>query len=219
MERPGDVMSAVDEVLRLSATDDESLGGLLDGDTYGMVGHSFGGWTTVAVAGGVTDLAAMQAFCAENDDYDLCTIEFPDDAVVEPGPDPRAVAAMPMAPAGWYSFGDLSGVPSSLLFGGTKDAGESPEREILPLNERLPTPKRMAVLADAGHYAFSDICRIGDIVDDCAEEAGGYIELDRAHTLINTLATAFFMVELRQDERYAEWLGPIGPEVDWHEQL
>jgi predicted dienelactone hydrolase len=219
LERPGDVVSAVDEVFALSATDDPIFAGLVQTDRYGMSGHSFGGWTTLAVAGGVTDWPAFRDFCAQNAGYDLCGIDVPDDAVIADAPDPRAVAALPMAPAGWYSFGatGLSTLAPALLMGGEHDEDETLDHEILPLYDRMPSPKALATIAGAGHYAFTDICLLGDVQPDCEEEAGGYIAIDRAHDLIRTLATAFFEVRLAGDDRYADWLGPIGDEITWAE--
>jgi len=50
--RPGDVAFAIDQVARMNAGDG-SLAGRVDLDRVGMAGHSFGAWTTLAVAGQV----------------------------------------------------------------------------------------------------------------------------------------------------------------------
>ncbi|MSP55382.1 MAG: hypothetical protein EXR69_07255 [Myxococcales bacterium] len=232
MRRPGDISAAVDELGRRSAGGSPSadgghdvgavdLSGLADTSRYGMSGHSFGGWTTLLVAGGQIDLEGLRAFCEEpanaEVDYDLCGIvddlEGMTDADFDP-PDPRAVAAIPMAPAGWYSFAPgavgeepngLGLVPPTLLFGGTRDESESVEAEIQPLFDRLPDAA-LAVLQDAGHYSFSDICLIGDIQPECAEEADGYINLDDAHAIVNELAISWFGVVVRGDERFQPYL-------------
>lgn len=219
--RPGDVVSAVDEVFARSAGGDPLLGGLVEPDRYGMSGHSFGGWTTLAVAGGVVDFASLAAFCAENDGYDLCGLGVSEALQVPDSPDPRAVAAMPMAPAGWYSFGEtgLDGVAPSLLLGGSKDEGESVEAEIQPLYDRLPAPRRLGVVQGAGHYAFSDACAVAPVFEECGEEAAGYVDLDTAHAVIRALGVAFFQVSLNGDDRYAEWLDARWPELAWDEDL
>lgn len=219
--RPGDVVSAVDEVFARSAGGDPLLGGLVEPDRYGMSGHSFGGWTTVAVAGGVVDFAAMEAFCAENDGYDLCGLDAPADLEVPDAPDPRAVAAMPMAPAGWYAFGEtgLDGVAPTLLLGGSRDEGETIEGEIQPLYDRLPAPRRLGIVQGAGHYAFSDACAVWPVFPECAEEADGYVDLDAAHAVIAALGVAFFQVQLNADARYEAWLAARWPELLWDEDL
>lgn len=242
--RPGDITSAVDRVTELSTPPLSEvepggvvLGGLADTSRFGMAGHSFGGWTTLAVGGGDVDLAGLRAFCADPAnvavDYDFCGVldELPDlatDADFAP-PDDRVVSNLAMAPAGWYSFspgavgepGGLDPVLPTLVMGGSMDDSESVEDEIQPLYDRLSGgsstfgPDAMAVLAGAGHYAFTDICLVGDLQPDCEEAAGGYIELDRAHAIINDLAIAWFGVTLLGDDRYQPWLDAA--EEDWAE--
>ena len=211
LRRPGDVVSSVDELLRRSEEGDPILGGVADdGARYAMTGHSFGGWTTLAVAGGVTDIDALRAWCKKDPENDLCSFAdgFPEGAEVEGAPDPRAVVAVPMAPGGWYSFGDagLATVAPTLQFAGDRDSVETLDEEARPLYDRLPAPKAFALLAGAEHYAFSDICLIGDLVPDCEEEAGGYIDLDTAHAIVRELTIAWIQVYLRGDDRYAEWI-------------
>jgi predicted dienelactone hydrolase len=212
LERPGDVVSSVNEL-------EAVFPGLADTSRYAMSGHSFGGWTALAVAGGIADMETLAAFCAENDGYDLCGIDIPEGGEVDTPPDDRVVSVLSMAPGGWYSFSDLSGMAPILLMGGEKDESESIEMEIEPLWERLPAARRLSVLAGAGHFAYTDICSIGPIADDCSEEEGGYINLDRAHEVIRAQAVAFFGVTLKQDDRYDEFLGPTEPEVTWEEEL
>lgn len=219
LRRPGDVVASVDEVFRRSATGDPLLGGLVQPDRYGMAGHSFGGWTTLAVAGGVPDFDALRTFCAADDAYDLCGIsdQLPDGATIASAPDPRAVVALPMAPAGWYSFGEagLDPLVPTLLFGGSRDESETIEREIQPLYDRLPAPKALGILEGAGHYAFSDICLLGDIQDECSEAEGGYIELDVAHAIVNARAAAWFGWLLAGDARNEPYVDTAYPELGW----
>ena len=58
-DRSRDVSFALDEVLR-----DPKWAALIDEDRIGFVGHSFGGWTGVSLAGGRYDPARQRAFCA-----------------------------------------------------------------------------------------------------------------------------------------------------------
>ncbi len=221
LRRPGDVVASVDEVFRRSAEGDALLGGLVEPDRYAMTGHSFGGWTTLAVAGGVADFWSFQAFCATDPGFYLCSAlaGIPEGATIADAPDPRAVVGMPMAMGGWYSFGEagLAGLAPTLVWGGDRDDGFPVDTEIRPLYERLPAPKALGVIAGAGHYAFSDICRIGDLVDECAGAEGGWIELDLAHTIVRELAIAWIGLHLRGDERYAEWLESRWPELSFEE--
>ncbi len=238
MRRPGDITSAVDElVMRVAGNDSGELAtsgarvdlsGIADASEFGMSGHSFGGWTTFAVAGGQIDVAGLITFCTDATNaavgYDLCRIigllpEGTTNADFDP-PDPRATSALSMAPAGWYSFAPgavgtepngLDNVPPTLLFGGSKDDSETVANEIQPLYDRLPvtiegTENALGILQNAGHYAFTDICLIGDIQPDCQEEAGGYINLDEAHSIVSELAIAWFGVYLEHDSAYQPYL-------------
>lgn len=243
--RPADVRSAVDRLIALSTPPlseggSPSLAGLVQTDRYGMAGHSFGGWTTLAVAGGVVDLDGLRTFCADRANahvgYDFCRVleALPENATSADfaPPDARAVTGFSMAPAGWYSFapgavdapGGLDTVAPTLVLGGTLDESESVENEIQPLYDRLtgPTsrfgPDDLGILTGAGHYAFTDICLIGDLQPDCDEAAGGYIELDTAHAIIERLGLAWFGLTLREDARYQTYLddaSEVWSELSW----
>jgi len=53
IQRPADVTFAIDRLTELGAAKDGPLAGRLDLERIGMAGHSFGAWTTLAVAGQV----------------------------------------------------------------------------------------------------------------------------------------------------------------------
>jgi predicted dienelactone hydrolase len=66
--RAVDLGAAIDAVL-----DDESFGSRIDPARIGAAGHSLGGYTVVAIAGGITDPARIQAFCRSPAADALCT--------------------------------------------------------------------------------------------------------------------------------------------------
>ena len=72
---------------------------------------------------------------------------------------------------------------------------------------------------NAGHYAFSDICAIIPMFDDCDGDAGGWINIEQAHRITQTLVTAHFGVHLVGDDRFAPWLEAATlsayPELVW----
>ena len=106
LNRPGDVISSVDHLVDLVA-DDDILMGVVDQETYAMVGHSFGGFTSLVLGGGVLDLAYGVDFCASNpvagcffmDGLDVNTSVIPES-------DPRISLIVPLTPGGWYAFGE-----------------------------------------------------------------------------------------------------------------
>ena len=108
--------------------------------------------------------------------------------------DERAIVTVPMSPGVWYAFGEdgsnLAGVRQPLMLGGDRDQVLDYETEIHPVYEHLAAPKRLGTLADAGHYAFSNICDLAPFfADDCDEDAG-WIEMDLAQHITRVLVTA-----------------------------
>src|SRR5262249_15339978 len=60
-DRSTDVSFALDQVLK-----DPKWAALIDTPWIGFVGHSFGGWTGVSLAGGRYDPARQRAFCEKS---------------------------------------------------------------------------------------------------------------------------------------------------------
>jgi predicted dienelactone hydrolase len=89
-DRSRDVSFAIDEVLK-----QPKWAALIDADHIGFVGHSFGGWTGVSLAGGRYDPVRQRAFCQSLERKDFyCENTLKDD-----------IAAVSAAGAG-YSFRD-----------------------------------------------------------------------------------------------------------------
>ncbi|MCB9766358.1 MAG: hypothetical protein H6739_41670 [Alphaproteobacteria bacterium] len=218
LERPGDVIASVDEVYARATSGDELLDGLVDPEAgYAMSGHSFGAWTSLIVGGGDEDLTGIVRYCEGRGGIAcryLSRVEV-DDPELEIAQDPRVVTTLPMSPGVWYSFGDqgegLASVTLPFLQAGDNDDILDFVEEATPVYEAMSAPKHMAVFADAGHYAFSDICQVaGPLFDDCEGPEGGYIDIEVAHEISRAITTAWLGVTLKGDDRYAPWL-----EEDW----
>jgi predicted dienelactone hydrolase len=204
VERPGDVRFAADLV-------GDKLGHLATPDDgYAMVGHSFGGWTTLVVTGGVLDLDALSAHCDAIDSPGCGFLDGQELAgfdLSETVPDPRARVGVALAPGIAYSFGvDGAGLGSNvptLVQGGTRDGDMPYEEEIRPVYEALPAGSALATFDSSAHFGFSDLCAIAPL-DECEGEAEGFMEIDRVHQLSRTLTTAWIR---------ARWLGEQSEEV------
>jgi predicted dienelactone hydrolase len=212
-ERPDDIRYSVDEVLRLSAEGDAIFGGMLDPEAgYGMMGHSFGGFTTLVVAGGELSYEGVLQYCKTHDGRACRYIDEvdPEDAEGHGRGDDRVVAAAAMSPGIWYAFeadgSGLSGLGDLMVLGGDHDQVLDYQEEILPVYTALGHPRTLATFVDAGHYAFADICDLIPLFDDCAGPEEGWIDLDRAHLITQTIVTAHFGVKMLGDDRYAPWL-------------
>lgn len=206
--RPAQLAAAVD---LLDTTPVEGLE--VDTTTYAAVGHSFGAWTALVVGGGVVKPEAVDVVCGTTHPTGCGFFEgqeLPVDAVARfAQPDPRAVVTVALAPGVWYAFGEqgegLQGVRRPLVLGGTKDGDLPYAKEILPTFEALGVPKTLGTLEGAGHWAFSDLCRILP-VEDCAGEAKGFMEPDRTQALTRSRVLAWVDRWLLDRETAAPWL-------------
>jgi len=214
LRRPQDVADAFDFLLGESDLTD-----CVDsGAGYAVAGHSFGGYTSLAVTGATLDVASLVAYCEVNDDewcvaVDEWTAENPGVDAADLS-DPRAWAGVPMTPGGYYLLNDGVGEIDApiLLWGGEDDTTTTMEDEIIPAWESLTTtPRALAVLADAGHFTFSDICLILPTFEECSEP---FIDMDLAHEIINAGTIAWLEV-LRGEERAADYLPPKDEHLSW----
>jgi predicted dienelactone hydrolase len=216
--RPGDVSDVIDWLLGDGGS---AYGVVVDPEAIGVVGHSFGAFTALAVGGAQLDAAQFEAWCAIEGGR---ACRFVEGQVLDPAlvaaegqPDPRVEAIVGLAPGGWYAFGpdgdSLSGVVPALLMAGTRDGDLPYDTEARPTWERLPTGARLATLHDGGHWAFSELCALLPI-EDCAGVEGGYMAHERVQALTRTLVTAHLQVQLRGLTEFGAWLQPEGEDVD-----
>lgn len=214
--RPVDVADAFDALVARGADATDPLYGCVDPDGgYAVMGHSFGGYTTLAVAGAVIDVDAVAAVCAAEggwlcDDVATWAAEHPDEAVFDQS-DPRARVAVALAPAGYEvlnaGLGDIA-IPT-MIQAGDLDATTPWETTVGPIWEALQVdPRAAAHLDGAGHYSFSDVCSFLPTVPDCDPP---YRDPEEVHDLSRTLALAW-MRWADGDETMAAWLPPPGDE-------
>ncbi len=218
LERPGDVSASVDMVM-----DDPDYGPLVDGETFAVMGHSFGAFTSLVVGGGVWSFEGIPDACEQGyAESIVCnTMEGSED--VDPadwaGVDERAVVTVPMSPGVWYAFGadgsGLASVRKPLVLAGDADGTLSYEGEIRPVWEHMSDPKGLLTFAGAGHYAFSDICELASfITDECEEEAGGWPAMAPIQEVTRAYVTAYVGRTFLGDARYDDWLALDWTDVD-----
>jgi predicted dienelactone hydrolase len=173
-DRSHDVSFALDEVLR-----DPRWAALIDENRIGFVGHSFGGWTGVSLAGGRYDPARQRAFCdnARKKDF-YCDATLKDD-----------VAGVPAKDAG-DSFED-GRIKAFYIIGAGPGQGFAPDSlklisvpfvvdtaqfdEILDpvsnsTNLARQIPSAREVVRPVGHFAYVPECRwlVGPILTKLA---------------------------------------------------
>ncbi len=213
IDRPLDVLAVLDAVLAGDSAETADIAPLVDPEHIAVTGHSFGGYTTYAVAGG---LEAGETVIAA---------------------DARIDALIPLAPAvgdgssGFLLSERLSGIEiPTLIMVGTDDM-------TTPVNPNVETawaasnasPHYRVELVAAQHQSFTDVCDYQDEVVDRPDvnaivvefiegyaEAGclpGQMPIERVKELTNTFAVSFLESVFRDGEMITDETNTIPDDV------
>jgi predicted dienelactone hydrolase len=209
-DRAADVSFVLDRILN-----DPKWAPLIDGRRIGFVGHSFGGWTGVSLAGGRYDPARQRAFCENSANKDFyCDGTLKDDVSRVQAADAdrtfqdariRAYYIMGSGPGQGFSEESLRAISAPFVV----DTAELDEI----LDPRANSGTLATLISGAkeirrsvGHFAYVPECRsiIGPIlarvagIPICNDPAG----VDRAavHQHVARDVIAFFNTELRVED-------------------
>lgn len=189
--RPLDMRFLIDTFLAANTEPGNFFAGALDGERIGMSGHSFGGYTTFALAGGPFAVGTFT--------------------------EPRIKAILPQAPAGPFDDAFFAGITvPTLIIGGSIDETTPPADNQQRPFEHLPAGAAVvawANLTDAGHFTFSDFCEVprmllgflGGFEEACEPR---HLPWRHAHDIVNYLALNFFDATLRGDPAALARLAP-----------
>lgn len=205
-DRARDVSFALDQILK-----HPKWAALVDETRIGFVGHSFGGWTGVSLAGGRYDPARQRAFCersAKKDTY--CDGTLKDDIIGIPAADAgesfkdariRAFYVMASGPGQGFAADSLRSIGAPFVV----DTAQFDE--ILdPLANSSTLAKHISgareVVRPVGHFAYVPECRpvIGKILANlagipiCNDPAG--VDRSVAHQQVAQDVIAFFSTAL-----------------------
>jgi predicted dienelactone hydrolase len=226
------------EILAVLATVDAQVGaggaleGLVDSETVAVIGHSYGGYTSLAVAGARLDTGSFAAHCETADADDpgiwLCDALLPHvgdmaelaglDAVPDglwpSWSDPRVAAVVSMA-GDAYLFGQagLTEITAPVMaIGGTADDDSPYMWGTYPTFEYVSSPAKVRIaLEDAEHMIFTGPCEAIPLLlrfvssEFCSDRAWNRYD---AHDLVKHVTTAFLLAELRRDTDAAAALAP-----------
>ena len=200
LNRPADTAFVISAMLGEDGVDTpEGFEGLADAERIGMVGHSFGGFTSLVSTTGYESVPA----------------------------DERVDAVVGWAPySSIIPDEDLEAIEvPTLLMVGTKDETTPPDPETERPWDLVPgRPLYRVDIADGGHQSFTDICEyqtllaelpdvapaIIDAVDEYAAEGctDELIDIDEAHRIANLYTVSFLLVEVAGDDGPAVVLTP-----------
>ena len=203
MWRPEDISATLDHVQALPA--EHRLHGLLSDDVV-VAGHSFGGYTALALAGARFDLGEIRARCRS---LGICGwLDAGAEGILEGGfEDPRFKLAIALAPAGSRIFyGGVSETQIPVLLvtaGGDQTLPNDVEGDLIWEAMDGPDDVRLNIIS-AGHYSFTDLCAsLGSFfADDGCGPA--FTPAARVHGWVNTYGLAFVRVHLFGDATDAD---------------
>lgn len=213
--RAVDLSAVIDALL-----DDKTFGNRIDPGRIGAAGHSFGGYTVIAAAGGISEPARLQAFCSSGAADALCTSSpqaskmrqaslerlrsdsdfqqryskasnsYRDDRI-------RAVFAMAPGPAPVFvpeSLGKIS-VPVAIVAGEADEIAPSASGAEA-LSKAIPHAT-LKVFPHAGHFVFFGTCTaVGRAFIRTACSDPDSTDRDAVHAETIQLALDFFSASL-----------------------
>ena len=224
-ERPRDVLRLIDLADSLTAPDGE-LAGLIDTNQVAVTGHSFGGWTAVASAGGQMNFDSLRQWClddAEMQEQGVCFMQAYAPRIaasfdlddVPPGPlppisDPRVKAVVLLAPWNAPLFDPVGLDVPGLVLVGSLDETAPAARDANVFFERFSgQPRALVMFQNAGHFIFVEACSeftaAMGLFGLCSDAVW---DLPRAHDLTNHLTTAFLRATLYDDPAALDALHP-----------
>ena len=210
--RPQDIIAVVDHLAAPATADPSWLTGLADSTRYAVMGHSFGGYTSLAIAGlKVRVPPKVNLDCeAANAPKFVC------DEVAKMGPQPwdlsdaRCVLAVPLAPAGygWQMLDKIlptDVLPPIVVMGATGDTATPPATEQQPVYDDLPGKAGLLLIKGSNHYAFSDLCLIEKVLPATLKQEIGAMcnpntapNIETIHAVVAARALAAADLWLRQ---------------------
>ncbi|MFH2009003.1 MAG: hypothetical protein ABI333_20605 [bacterium] len=216
LQRPLALVDAYDWLVEQSADPESRLSGCVDpGLGFGAVGHSFGGWSVLALAGAPLDLGVLEADCVA-DTGEGCEVvrtwlaDNPGRTEVDFG-DPRIWGALAITPAFHEKFGaGLSQIAvPTFVIGGDRDTLTPWPDAVRPVYDALETtPRYLARFENTGHNTFTDFCQVlliaGLEYNGCSDD---FRAVEDVATQLLPMSLAFLQVVLGQASAHS-WLGP-----------
>lgn len=205
--RPDEVSAAIDALQAWMTDGRHSFYRLAATEQVAVIGHSFGGWTALAVGGAEAHVDDYRDYCAGRDDFKcdiLASAEFEADVLRKW--DPRVGAIVPLTPGATRVFG-AAGIGKvaapTLVMAGSADDVAAPEDETDYLPPLLEVPFVYLRFHGAGHLSFSQLCLVIDFSGNCGTHV--VPARDILHR-INVYTVAFLGYYMRGHAPYRSYL-------------
>lgn len=214
INRPLDVSAVLDKLSDL-AQSDSRFRGRIDLQRVGVMGQSYGGYTTLALAGATPDWQGLTQACADTDSLNLALLlECRALELSRPVPslrDNRVKAIMAIDPVGASLFGETGmaqiNIPTLIMGGSSDTVAPLLLEQIRPFTWLGSDSKYLAVLQNGTHFstlaqshgAGFSVDLPPSVIGPNPEIAAGYVE---------ALGLAFFETHVAQNPDYATYLSP-----------
>jgi predicted dienelactone hydrolase len=194
LQRPLDIAKLLD---RLAARGAEPawLAELADLEHVAVYGHSFGGYTGLALAGAkIGPNPEWTALCAATPAVLGCPAPTEQQMPTASLRDRRVDAVVAAAPAGFFQFGRAGTAATEapvVLIAAGKDRLTTAKEYVRPLFEHMKQPRWYLELEHANHFTFIDLCPVQDklppqyaaeVAEGCGPDAP--VPMQAAHALI-----------------------------------
>ncbi len=224
--RPIDITRTLDAATELTA-EDSTMAGMINIEQIGVIGISFGGYTTFMAGGARISMNGFEELCTEIPNQSPGCVFLPPHiedmakfAGLETTPedlwpawhDDRVDAIVPIVPgpAGVIRQGAQAVSVPTMMIIGSNDMLVPAAGFQYPVWENLTVTPRALVEFQGGGHTFS-VAKCADI-----PWSGGYQwwcsdpvwDMDRAHDLVDHFVTAFFLATLKDDAEAAAALAP-----------
>ncbi len=189
--RPQDMIASYEAI---ASTDSQDPLAGKTGDELVAMGHSFGGYTSLVLAGGSFDLEGLEAECMADPESLACADIDPQ--IVSELADPRVDVAIPLTPGPSFVFGveDAGGVaeidiPVMLVTAVHDDTTPDPSHGDLFWGSLNGPDDRRVEFLTGGHYTFSIACDFDFIMGDGCGDT--FIPSEEAFPITSAYALAY----------------------------
>jgi predicted dienelactone hydrolase len=207
LERPRDVSFALDELQRRSFPQ-------LNFQQVGLIGHSLGGYTVLALAGAEIDFALVKRNCNPNRSLNISVLLQCRANELTPQAyrlqDPRIRAIFAINPLGSTIFGKQGlsqiRIPTFLLGGSDDIITPAVPEQIYPFTWLQTSAKYLAILNGGTHFSTPAVSQ-SDGIFPISEGLIGANPL-QAQTYTKALSLAFFQTHLANQAEFRQYLHP-----------